>query len=766
MEGENRRICAGGAEPTRIKGEVRMKRSVIAALLALAMFITILPGCQHAANTAAQAGASYVAAWKKRDYAAMYAMLTEGAQEQIAKKDFVTKYENILDDLALETAIKPGTVEEANGRYYLPVSVTYSKEELGEIPVDLRVPLVKESGEWRVDWSPALIFPQMNWGDSLRFVRLTPQRGEIFAGSGEVIAKNGYLPTVYVERDLVQDEAATISELADLTGMTEKEVQKLYNSKSAQKSGVAVIKAFPLDEEPEDLDERADAIPGVGVDRQIYTPNREYPYGSLLAHVLGYAQPTTDELKQASKTPVYGNFVGVSGLEAKYDEVMQGTLGAELSVVDEDGKKVASIAKVPAVNGKDIHLTIDLELQQRLETLLKAAYGSENSGAGVVMDPTTGAVQAIASYPAFDLNAFVTGVSDAEWEALNDDGANRPLFNRALQGLYPPGSSFKPFTAILGIDEGIVNGSFVFPQTVTNNAWVPQGIKWYWPSIKRHASYEGAMTLYNSMVHSDNIFYAYIALQAGEEKLKDFTEKIKLNEAVPFNLPTAQGQLLSKPEEGFESPRILADSGYGQGEVLMTPLQVAASYGIFANDGFAYEPYIVAAYYEDVEGEYRATETFSADLWLENMVSQEARNLIIPALEGVIKEGTGTSVQVKDMTIAGKTGTAELNYDKSRSIAWFAGFVREGPYDRLVCIMEESPAEVNYQRTAIAREMFRPSEKYQGEEEPQQPTESDPAGDPTTQPSSEPTQAPTSEPTSQPTDTPSQSPQTGEPGEE
>jgi penicillin-binding protein len=331
------------------------------------------------------------------------------------------------------------------------------------------------------------------------------------------------------------------------------------------------------------------------------------------------------------------------------------------------------------------------------------------------MDPTTGALKALVSNPGYDLNAFTGGISQEAYQALLDN-PSKPLFNHAWQGLYPPGSVLKPFTAAFALEAEAISVNSEFNESIDvdenrKETWRPTGFgAWNYPPITRITlrNRPSPLNMYNGMVTSDNIYFAYAALRLGMEKYMAYTERMGLGEAIPFDLNVSKSQLLNKDTEF--NKKLLADSGYGQGEVLITPLQLCATFGAFANGGDIMRPYIVQSLNKTEERRYISVETTRPQVWKENALSRQAIEIINPMLYAVTQSGgTARQLRLDDIRVAAKTGTAELGGDKSREIAWLAGFWLDGNEPRVALVMIEIEANSTYSgyRFDIAREMLR-----------------------------------------------------------
>lgn len=604
-------------------------------------------------------------------------------------------------------------------------------------------------------------FPDMAWGDTFDRAALAAERGDIVS-HGAVVATNVRLVTVYaLLSEIAPKNVLTDEIMQENAGMSEqdaeKEADRLYSDAeylntrfSAEFDAAAaeiaavlgldaaelrtkfgkntnefitVYQAMP-DEVTVEQQERLNAVNGVHVDTEHYGSKRYYPYGSLLAHTLGYISFATWEEIQTyneGRDPNDGLYttdskVGKSGIEKLYERELRGKDGYYFFIRGTDGAVKKVIYRKDKVDGSDVMLTIDFKLQQRTEELLDLVlFGTDTAGAVVVMNPKTGEVNAIASNPSYDLNRFIKGMSGDEYKALEEQ-ENEPLRNRATRELYPPGSTFKAFTAAAALDTGTVNENYVFTGYIDNDYWKPTGYgEWPWPRIKRTRVYHRTepMNMTNCMLHSDNIYFADVALKIGQEKfIAYFNEKLGMDKSLPYELGAARSQLYSRGS--VMDNKMLADSGYGQGQVLVTPLQLAAMFSAFANNGDMPTPRITDGLYITDGVEYKCIRKSEYSVWMEDAISTNAINKIIPMLQGVVdpnKNGTGRSLRVTNVDVAAKTGSAEIGKDKTRMYSWFAGFrlnvVQED--ERVVIVMLDVPDSGAYSslKFQIARELLK-----------------------------------------------------------
>lgn len=530
-----------------------------------------------------------------------------------------------------------------------------------------------------------------------------------------------YSDAEYLNTRFSAEFDAAAAEIAAVLGLDAAELRTKFGKNTNE--FITVYQAMP-DEVTVEQQEQLNAVNGVHVDTEHYGSKRYYPYGSLLAHTLGYISFATWEEIQTyneGRDPNDGLYttdskVGKSGIEKLYERELRGKDGYYFFIRGTDGAVKKVIYRKDKVDGSDVMLTIDFKLQQRTEELLDLVlFGTDTAGAVVVMNPKTGEVNAIASNPSYDLNRFIKGMSGDEYKALEDQ-ENEPLRNRATRELYPPGSTFKAFTAAAALDTGTVNENYVFTGYIDNDYWKPTGYgEWPWPRIKRTRVYHRTepMNMTNCMLHSDNIYFADVALKIGQEKfIAYFNEKLGMDKSLPYELGAASSQLYSRGS--VMDNKMLADSGYGQGQVLVTPLQLAAMFSAFANNGDMPTPRITDGLYVTDGVEYKCIRKSEYSVWMEDAISTNAINKIVPMLQGVVdpnKNGTGRSLRVTNVDVAAKTGSAEIGKDKTRMYSWFAGFRLNVAQEdeRVVIVMLDVPDSGAYSslKFQIARELLK-----------------------------------------------------------
>lgn len=655
---------------------------------------------------------NYVQLLNAYNFGACYALLAPDTQEAITLVDFTQRYQNIFDGIDFQgLTISYGDLTvEAGKRYLQSATLTYSSALLDEFTQDVVFSLDYSDNDstFYLNWTPAMIFTDLTSSTEVKLRTLRPARGEILDSEHNAYAINFYAESVYVQPSKIEDTSYTVTALASILGMTTVDVEKVLSSSAAVKYDSAVIKAYPPGGISEATESALTTLPGVGVDRTSMTPIRYYPNGSFFAHSMGYTSAITAEELSKLDSSRYdiSSYVGRTGLEAAYEDILCGTKGYSLDIYASDGQRLSTVARKEKVDGLDLEVTLDYDLQCRAEEMLEQLKEEGNAGAAVVLEPTTGEVLAISSFPDFDPNLFVLNSDPETLASYVAADSNSPLYNRAVQGSYIPGSTVKPLIAAMALDDGVVDENYEFTGEIIKKQWTPKGY-WPYPPITRVSNYSGPVNMSNAITKSDNIYFADVALKAGWEKLEPFLKMIGFDERIPFDLRVSKPGYLNS--DNYENMQLLAATGYGQGELIISPLQMACIFSSLANNGDVMTPRLVRATRRMEGTDYAVVDEYSESVWKENIISDHALSTIVPMLRRVVEEGSGRKIHINGLTICGKTGTAEIGSDKTREIAWMIAFVENADYNRLVCVTLELPA--NYKGTIrydLARELLMP----------------------------------------------------------
>lgn len=628
----------------------------------------------------------------------------------ISKEEFIKSYTDRFELLGI-TGFSYALTSNVEGGAICVYDYTlrYESDLLSDDPLEFRMAVRREENRWTIEWEPALVFPEMEWGDTIRKGTSVARRGEILA--------DGILYAETVDAIGVLGFPADIQDLSQfarqVSALTELSIDKIIKQIENTKGDFTLLKQFYPDEFNESLETQLTLIDGITITKSSAGTLRNYPQGDMLAHIIGYVgSATEDDLIELTGSPkgnaqyTLDSRVGKTGLERVYEKQLRGKDGSFIFISNSEGLNKQTLSIDPAQNGLDLQLTLDAKLQEHTDKLLRySLYGDHTAGAVIVMNPVTGKIEAMASYPSYDLNLFARGMSQLEWTTLSEK-ENKPMFNRLTQGRYPPGSIFKPFTAAAALESGAMTTETVFPlnrgETIEEDLhWLPSDKGEFGPwvgakisRVKLNHRHSPPLNMRNGMIDSDNIYFAYAALRTGIDYFDQFTHQLGLNETIPFNVPVSAAQMKNKLDKNGEPnkwrPMLLAESAFGQGEILTTPLQAASLFSCLANGGTIMQPYMVEGLYR-VEGiAYVQEEAHTPVAWKTSVLSASSIATIEPMLEAVITEGTGSALHMNN--IAGKTGTAQIGDDRTREISWFVGYRLRTDSPRLVLVMLETPA--------------------------------------------------------------------------
>ena len=609
----------------------------------------------------------YISLITEQKYDEMYNMITNSSKQQISQEEFVTRNKNIYEGIDMANLnVQISNIVEQEDKKTVKIYYTETMEtSAGNIDFDNSVSLVlNDEKHYEIEWSHSLIFPQLSSTDKVRVKTIEAERGEIYDKNGVLLAGKGEISSVgIVPGKLGENRDASIEQIANLLGISVDSINKSLSASWVKDDTFVPIKS--VEKNQTDLKNQLLQIPGIKITTQ---SSRVYPLGEAAAHLVGYVQTVTAEDLENNKGKGYTStsVIGKAGLEKQYEERLKGTNGLEIYIEDEEGNRKAEIAKIEVQNGERINLTIDSTIQSKLYEELK-----NDAGFFVVMEPNTGALLALVSTPSYNPNKFVLGMTTDEWNEINNNEM-KPMYVR-YQQRYIPGSTFKPITGAIGLSTNSLSADDTF--SYSGLSWKKDG--WGEFDITTLTAYSGPKNLRNALIHSDNIYFAQAALQIGKTNFTSGLDKILFNQDLNLEISTAKSQYSNS--EDIENEKVLADSGYGQGELLVNPIHMASIYSAFANDGNMVKPYLEIK--ENQETEYLVENAFTA----------EAANTIKEDLIQVVEdpEGTAHDMKVSGRTIAGKTGTAELKGSKDAEadvLSWFSCFSTDSNDNQLLVI--------------------------------------------------------------------------------
>ena len=485
-----------------------------------------------------------------------------------------------------------------------------------------------------------------------------PPRGTIMDRNGVVLASNYSAYTLEITPAKVPDLEATIDELAALVDIQPKDRKRFKRLREESKSFDSLpIRTRLSDEEVARFSAQRYRFPGVDIKARLF---RQYPYGELASHVIGYiGRINAKDKERIEDDDEDGNYrgteyIGKLGVEQKYERELHGITGVQEVETSAGGRAIRRLSSRPAIPGQNVVLSIDIQLQKLVEDL----YGPRR-GALVAMDPKTGEVLAFVSKPTFDPNLFVEGIDVDNWQALSES-IDKPLLNRALRGTYPPGSTYKPFMALAALTTGKRSAS-----TIINDAgsWTYGG-----HTFRSHGDHGlGPVDMVRSIVLSSNVYYYSLANEMGVDAIHDFMKPLGFGQITGIDLPgEVRGVLPStewkrntykRPEQKKWFGGETISLGIGQGYNAFTMLQLATATTILANGGNKFTPRVVRATQDALTHQQQNL----ANTALEPLgYKPEHLDVVRNGLIGVATSGTSAQVFAgAAYQSAGKTGTAQ-----------------------------------------------------------------------------------------------------------
>lgn len=623
--------------------------------------------------------AAYMSCISLKDYDTMYEMLDPEASGNISREAFADRNSAIYEGIGTENmAVDILGYDEASGtvRYHTSMDTA-----AGNISFDNTAIFVEGEDGYRLAWIDSMIFPGLQPSDKVRVKTTRAQRGEILDRNGRMLAGDGTATSVGIVPDKLTDRESAFQKMAELLNIEAEAIEKKLSAKWVKEDSFVPVKTIPKVEETELLKENPEEsvleekqrqdrlleIPGVMLSD---TAVRSYPLKESAAHLIGYVQSVTAEdlEEHAGEGYTSDSVIGRSGMESLFEQELRGQNGCRIYITDENGQVKEELAVRPVQDGQDIQLTIDADLQMALYEQF-----SEDKSCSVAMDPGSGEVLALVSTPAYNNNDFILGLSTQQWNSLNED-ENRPLYNRFRQ-VWCPGSSLKPVVAAIGLETGAID-----PQKDYGSG----GLRWQ-KDTSWGAYYVSTLhacdpaNLENALVYSDNIYFARAALQIGSSQMEEALTAMGFGAELPFEITMQKSQISNSGKIGSEIQ--LADSGYGQGEILVNPLHLACIYSAFCNEGNMQKPCLT-----EQTGEKNP-------YWIAEAFPDGAVQTVRDALIRVVNdsEGTGYKAHREDIVLAGKTGTAEIKDSKEDSegteLGWFSVFTAEKNADRPILLV-------------------------------------------------------------------------------
>jgi len=560
-------------------------------------------------------------------------------------------------------------------------------------------------------------FMGLSENNRVRLISLPSYRGEITDRNGLTLASIRPSFNLYITPEDVQDLGETLNALKEKIDF---DIQKVKNDiRQSQPFLDVLIKADIQRDQVAFVEENNQSLGGIQLKVE---PLRDYHYGELAAHTLGYlGEINKDKLMKGEAGYRMGDIVGKEGIEFLFEQDMQGKKGYKEVEVDVLGRELAVLRKSPPQSGNHLQLTLDLRIQKVVEQLMTGTEETPINGSAVVIKVQTGEILAITSKPSFDPNLFSAGISVAEWRKLIFN-TEHPLQNKAIDGQYPPGSVYKIIAAYAVLEEKVMNPE----DTVFCPGYYRLGRRVY--RCWRRGGH-GDVDLHDALVQSCDVYFYTVGHKLGIDTLARYAKMLGMGSLTRINLigekpglvPTKEWKLKARGEEWLAGETISAS--IGQGFNLVTPIQQARLLATVANGGMVLKPYLVRQI-KDKDGRV-VKETFpSIEKRLESR--PDTLSIIQKGLFGVVNEkrGTGWRARLKQITVAGKTGTAqvvrlkkgpkseeEIPY-KHRDHAWFIGYA---PYENpeiAVAVIVEHGGHGGSAAAPIVRQIIQAYNKY------------------------------------------------------
>jgi penicillin-binding protein 2 len=512
---------------------------------------------------------------------------------------------------------------------------------------------------------------------STRIETMAP-RGSIVDRNGRILASVRSELVVTAQKGIVRKNPQVMERVARILGITVDEINKKLD-KLAWRPYVPVPIAVNVSiDRATKIAESGQDLPGFGVTAQ---PVRIYNDASALGHLLGYVGiPSADDLKRLESKGITdaADYVGKNGLELTHEKELMGTKGVDDMEVDSKRRPVRISSRVKPIPGDRLVLGIDMNLQQLANELLAG-----RRGAVVAIDPTSGEILCSASAPSFDASLFLGGIGKDEYSQLRDD-PNQPLFNRAVQGRYAPGSTFKIVTALAAQYAGKFN--------LGTHYFCPGALKLGKKSFKC-LGHHGSISFHDAFTRSCNVYFGQLALAAGPKYLKMAADDLGLTTKTGVDIPGEVRGIVGTPEykmKVFKQDWYPGDTvltGIGQGFVDMTPIQMAAMMACVANKGTYYKPHFVRSKipFGEASGKRQLPESVHSP-----KAPPEFWNALQSACLSVVEVGTARGSKIPGLHIGGKTGSAERN-GQAKTQSWFVGFAPvEAPKIAVAVVVENA----------------------------------------------------------------------------
>jgi penicillin-binding protein len=648
-----------------------MKKIVLAIFVLL---IVLLGACSAKDEvTPNERFDTFVKQWNGLKFEKMYEMFASETKSKYPKKDSIDRYGKIYEDLNISDLkvnfkkLNEEELEKAMDSGVASIPFTVEMESLaGPITFDYKAPLIQEGEKddknWFVEWDPGFLFPEIKDGGEIKIKRETPKRGDILDRNQMPLAINDIVYEIgIVPEKLGDDEKKAKKKIADLLQISTEQIDSAIDADWVQPDLFVPLKKIPKTNDS--LLDKLWKIDGVA-GREV--TGRIYPEDKAAAHLVGYVGQINAEELEKQEQGIYSanDMIGKRGLEQLYEKKLKGEPGAKIIVSKNDDEIV--LAEKPVKNGKNITVTIDVNIQEKIYQ----SYDGD-SGTAAAIDPKSGETLALVSSPSFDPNEILYGTTPNLWEKLQDD-EKEPLLNR-FKATFAPGSALKPITAAIGLENGTIKPNDGIE--INGLTW-SNGKGWGDYKVRRVSESSGPVDVSDALIQSDNIYFAMQAVKMGSDAFVSGMEQFGFGNKLPYEYPISASDVSSNGK--IDDEVLLANSSYGQGQLEMSSLHLALAYTPFLNDGNMIKPTLL-------------TSEKTGEIWQKDLITNENANIIKKALKDVVEKGTAKKAKQESLSISGKTGTAELKLtggESGKENGWFVGYPSEDQ-DILIAMMIE-----------------------------------------------------------------------------
>ena len=644
-----------------------------------------------------QAAIEFMDSWKSSDFTAMYSLLSSDSQAGIAEEDFVRTYHDFAVELALETLeyrILSSFIDPSQAQ--VAISVDYQSVVIDGINRDIILQLRIEDGVWKIDWTKGQLFPELEGDNQIKLTRLVPSRGNIYDRDGSVIVAYSDAISLGLTPSQInlKQEDDLLNELGNVLDIPPEVIFAMYEDYPPNVDWYLPLRALSMEA----------AEPRLGI-LTSYTTNglllrtfdgRYYFDGGVAPQAVGYVRWIQEAELDAYRILGYsaGEKVGGQGLERWGEDYLAGDRGGILTIEDAEGETITQLAREEAAPPAEIYTTFEKDFQVEVQ---KAMYGY--NGAVVVMEIDTGRILAMASTPHFDPNAFNSNYYNSSFllQEYYKGDQKSPFLNRVTQGIYPLGSVFKIITMAAALETGefeagdVYDCGYFFEELpgVTLNDWTYDK---FLEDDETPAS--GKLTLTEGLMRSCNPYFWHIGLHLFQngypEAVADMAKGFGLGSVTGIGTLPEEPGAVPIPQSELDATNL----AIGQGDSLVTPLQVVRFIAALGNGGTLYRPQIVESIRSAGGEELYA---FEPEVMGELPISDSTMNIVKNAMVQVVDNPRGTAnhrIRGLAIPVAGKTGTAESGSGESH--AWFAGYTNnqnENKPDIAVVVIAENAGE-------------------------------------------------------------------------